>query len=112
MQTQFIQIIRVNSIVVPVSHLLKQLILITGERFCRKTTQGINLITNKDLTPPFVVKARATDVSGSLINILSNFSIRFSEPVDETTLSTGTCYLSDGTKTYGGSYTVLETVLM
>jgi YVTN family beta-propeller protein len=72
-----------------------------------KTTQGINLITNKDLTPPFVVKARATDVSGSLINILSNFSIRFSEPVDETTLSTGTCYLSDGTKTYGGSYTVL-----
>jgi uncharacterized protein (TIGR02145 family) len=71
------------------------------------TTQGINLVTNKDITPPFVVKARATDVSGSLINILSNFSIRFSEPVDETSLSMGTCYLTDGTKTFGGSYTVL-----
>jgi YVTN family beta-propeller protein len=71
------------------------------------TTQGINLITNKDVTPPFVVKARATDISGSLINILSDISIRFSEPVDETSLSTGTCYLSDGTKSFGGSYTVL-----
>jgi YVTN family beta-propeller protein len=71
------------------------------------TTPGINLVTNQDHTPPFVVKARATDVSGSLINILSDISIRFSEPVDETSLSTGTCYLTDGTKTFGGSYTVL-----
>jgi len=71
------------------------------------TTQGIKLTTNKDVTPPFVVKARATDVSGSLINILSDISIRFSEPVDETSLSTGTCYLTDGTKSFGGSYTVL-----
>ena len=71
------------------------------------TTKSINLITNQDHTPPFVVKARSTDVSGSLINILSNFSIRFSEPIDETTLSIGSCYLTAGTKTYGGSYTIL-----
>ncbi len=73
-----------------------------------KTTTGINLITNQDHTPPFVVKARATDVSGSLVNILSNFSVRFSEPIDETTLSIGTCYLTDGNKTFAGSYTVLS----
>ena len=71
------------------------------------TTQGRNLVTNKDITPPSVVKVRPTDVSGDLINILSNFSIRFSEPVDETTLSSGTCYLAAGTKTIGGSYTTL-----
>ena len=71
------------------------------------TTQGINLVTNKDITPPFVVKVRPTDVSGSLMNILSDISIRFSEPVDETSLSLGTCYLAAGTKTFGGSYTIL-----
>ena len=72
-----------------------------------KTTTGINLITNQDHTPPYVVKARATDVSGKLINILSNFSIRFSEPVDETSLSGTSCYLTTGTKTIGGNYTIL-----
>ncbi len=71
------------------------------------TTPGINLITNKDITPPFVVKVRSTDLSGNLINILSNFSIKFSEPVDETSLSIGTCYLSAGSKTFGGTYTTL-----
>ena len=71
------------------------------------TTKGINLITNQDITPPYVVKARATDVSGQLVNIVSNFSIRFSEPVDETSLSVASCYLTAGTKTIGGSFTIL-----
>ncbi len=71
------------------------------------TTQGRNFITNKDITPPHVVKVRPTNVTGSLINILSNISIRFSEPVDEASLSVTSCYLTDGTNNAGGSYTTL-----
>jgi uncharacterized protein (TIGR02145 family) len=70
-------------------------------------TSGINLITNIDLIPPYVVSVSATDVSGSLVNITTNFSIKFSEAVDETSLSNATCYLTAGTKTIGGSYTIL-----
>ena len=71
------------------------------------TTNGINLITNKDITPPFVVKVRQTKVKENLINILSNFSIRFSEQVDESSLSVTSCYLTDGTNNIGGNYTTL-----
>ena len=72
------------------------------------TSQNINLITNKDFTPPSVVKVRSTDATGNLTNILSNFSIRFSEPVDETSLSSASCYLTNGTITLGGSYITLS----
>ncbi|MGC1392600.1 MAG: Ig-like domain-containing protein, partial [Bacteroidales bacterium] len=71
------------------------------------TTSGINLITNRDNIRPTVISVSPTDVSGTMINILSNFSIKFSETVDETSLSTGSCYLTTGTKTIGGSYTIL-----
>ncbi len=71
------------------------------------TAQGINLITNKDITPPSVVKVRPTNLSENLISILSNFSIRFSEPVDEASLTDASCYLTTGTKSFGGSYTTL-----
>jgi YVTN family beta-propeller protein len=71
------------------------------------TTSGINLVTNTDNIRPTVVSVSPTDVSVSLINILSNFSIKFSEAIDETSLSTVTCYLNAGSTTIGGSYTTL-----
>ena len=70
-------------------------------------TSGIDLVTNTDNIRPTVVSVSSTDVSASLINILSNFSIKFSEAIDETSLSTGTCFLTAGNKTIGGSYSSL-----
>ena len=71
-------------------------------------TSGINLVTNKDIIPPTVVSVSPTDVSDNLVNVLSDFSIKFSEAVDEASLTNGTCYLKAGDKTVGGSYTILS----
>ncbi len=64
------------------------------------TTSGKDIVTNQDKTPPTVELVKPTLTSGDLVNVLSNFNIRFSEPVDMTTLNRSTCYFtttSDGT---------------
>ncbi len=66
-----------------------------------------DIITNRDNTPPKVELVKPTLTSGVLINVLSNFNIRFSEPVDMETLTGATCYLSSEgpTETVTGSVT-------
>ncbi|HUX59615.1 MAG TPA: Ig-like domain-containing protein [Bacteroidales bacterium] len=71
-------------------------------------TEGINLITNKDITPPTVVSVSpAYDAVD--FDIKENIIIRFSEPVDINTLSGETCYLVLGSeeKNFTGSFTTL-----
>ncbi len=72
-------------------------------------TSGKDIITNQDKTPPTVELVKPTLASGALVNILSNFNIRFSELVDMETLNDGTCYLSTAlngtTEKVTGSFT-------
>jgi len=66
---------------------------------------GINFITNKDITNPTVVSVTPPDLSKS-----RDIGIRFSEPMDMSTLIKANCYLikSGDTSPIGGSYTDLE----
>ncbi len=70
-----------------------------------------NITTNRDITPPTLVQVRPTDPDGEKIKVLSNFIIKFSEPVDESTLTSQTCYLelatTSGPRQFGGIFSVL-----
>ncbi len=70
-------------------------------------TPDINLITNLDKTHPKVLSAKATDVSGNLMNVLSNIVITFSERMDMATLTDATCYLDSAGTKFTGSFTTL-----
>ncbi len=75
-----------------------------------QNTGHTDLITNKDLTRPTLKSVRSTDPVDNKIKVLSNFIIRFSEPVDETTLTDATCYLELGApdnKKFVGTFTTL-----
>ncbi len=71
------------------------------------TSGPCNLVSNKDNIPPTVELVKPTLTSGNLVNVLSNFNIRFSESVDMTTLTGATCFLSSvgTTETVPGSVT-------
>jgi len=74
------------------------------------TTTVSDIITNKDLTPPTLLSVRPTDVLDDRIKVMSDFFIRFSEPVDKKTLTDETCYLELGepdNKQFGGTFTIL-----
>ena len=66
---------------------------------------NINFVTNMDITPPYVVSVTPPDISKS-----QDIGIRFSEPVDMSTLTIDNCYLiqSGGTEHIGGSYTEMK----
>ncbi len=68
-------------------------------------TSGINFVTNKDITNPTVVSVTPPDISKS-----PDVGIRFSEPLDMTTVNKESCYLikSGETLPIGGSYVELE----
>jgi hypothetical protein len=70
-------------------------------------TSVIDIVTNKDLTPPEFISVRPTNVLDDKVKVMSDFLIRFTEPVDMATFTDQTCYLElNGTK-LGGSYTPL-----
>ena len=69
------------------------------------------ITTNRDITPPTLIQVRPTDPDGDKIKVLSNFIIKFSEPVNESTLTAQTCYLelatTLGPKQFGGTFYTL-----
>lgn len=70
----------------------------------RASTSGIDFLTNKDITNPTVVSVTPPDIS-----ISPDVIIKFSEPLDMSTVTKGTCYLISGEALpIGGSYTELE----
>ena len=66
---------------------------------------GINFVSNKDITHPTVVSVTPPDISKS-----PDIAIRFSEPLDMSTVKKESCYLikSGDNEQIGGSYTELE----
>jgi uncharacterized protein (TIGR02145 family) len=69
------------------------------------------ITTNRDITSPTLLQVRPTDPDGAKIKVLSNFIIKFSEPVNESTLTGQTCYLeletTSGPKQFGGTFYTL-----
>jgi YVTN family beta-propeller protein len=69
---------------------------------------GNNIITNKDLTPPTFKSVKPTDLLDGKIKVMSDFVLRFSEPIDVQTFNGETCYLELPIgKKFGGSYTAV-----
>jgi len=70
------------------------------------TTSGIDLITNKDLTPPTVIGTSLDEESVDLA-VSPTIAIKFSEPVDIYSFDETTCFLERTVDTVGGEYTLL-----
>ncbi len=70
------------------------------------TVTGIDLITNRDLTPPEVL-ATSLDEQSVDIAVSPTIVIKFSEPVDIYSFDETTCYVENGGITLGGEYTIL-----
>ena len=66
----------------------------------------IDLVTNQDKTPPYVVSVSPSDGSTGF-DIVKDITVKFSEPVDETTLTSDSFYLESNGVQYGGSYTAI-----
>ena len=65
-----------------------------------------NITTNRDITPPTV--ASVTPGTGSLVKVLPDIIITFSEPVDLTSFSDASCYLQGSNAQYHGSVSKWE----
>jgi uncharacterized protein (TIGR02145 family) len=66
----------------------------------------VSIRTNPDLTPPNVKSI--TPDSGSTVKVMPDIIIRFSEPVETSSLSDATCYLESGGKKYCGNFTEIN----
>jgi len=67
---------------------------------------GIDLITNRDLTPPTVI-GTSLDVESSDVAISPTIAIKFSEPVDIHSFDETSCYVETGGDALGGIYTLM-----
>ena len=50
-------------------------------------TSVSDIVTNKDLTPPEFISVRPTNVLDDKVKVMSDFLIRFTEPVDMATFT-------------------------
>lgn len=66
---------------------------------------GIDIWTNQDVTPPTVVSI--TPNNGLPVGVMPDIIIKFSEPVDMTSITDPSCYLQSGGNKYYGSVTEL-----
>lgn len=64
---------------------------------------SVSIATNPDKTAPDILSI--TPASGSVVKVLPDIIIRFSEPIETGTLSDATCYLESGGNKYIGSFT-------
>ncbi len=68
---------------------------------------GIDLITNKDMTPPSVEEVIIAGQDHDSVAIRPDIRIKFSEPVEKASFTDQTCYLTLSGEPITGSYTQL-----